>query len=398
MAEGNKWGRCKAFDGFKELLEELRSCYSRLNPKDGLCSRMGALDYPRGRDVAKEFIRGGIIRVMAAWEAYVQDVLKEAFDTVVEICGNDVLKEVFGAVEMCANDTEGSNSTDESLTRWPECHAVLHKAIERRVRKHPGCTEENLQQLFHHKATPMRIASLQQFLSKKSDSEKESILQVEVALDLAMNKDHLKELVDEHRDHMLRQLLTPLFDGDGGIDNAFRRLFGIVTNSKQDKFALSSKVVAMGNITHTFTFTGGRQLELEITRGDVMALNHVMRLYYGARCAFAHGDHRRTMAEVLQNFPKKACDLHVGDLKIAETLFELYQGIDKEGRRAKVEHLTLVNLCRFVSCAVHRLCLAIAHWVYDRFHICIWTYDPSRDESLKEQEEPLLTGLYDHEP
>ena len=331
------------------------------------------------QDVAMEFIRGGIIRVMAAWEAYVQDVLREAFDTVVEMCGDGSLVAL--------------------TTQWPECHAVLHKAIERHVRNslHGQRAHENeksLQKLLRERATPERIASLEQLLSGKSLAEKTAFLQVEVALDLSVNKDHWKTLLDEHRDHILKQPLTPVFDGNDGIDDAFRRLFGIVT---KDNFELSRKMAEMGKITQFFNTSDGQQLSQEITCGDVQTLHHVMHLYYGARCAFAHGDHRRTLGGVLQNFPKQSDDLEVGNPVIAHILFKLYQAIAKDGRKAAVEHLTLVHLCRFVFCAVHRLYLAIAHWVYDRFRKCIWTYDPSRDESIvleEEQEEPPLLDGY----
>ena len=393
MAKMDKWGKCKAYDGFKELLDELRRSYSMLNPKDGLCSPQGALS--DHKDVAMEFIRGGIIRVMAAWEAYVQDVLREAFDIVVEMCGN-----VPGGLVPLG--------LASLTTKWPEYHAVLHKAIERHVGSslHGNPAPENeksLKQLLHNESSPERITSLQRLLQKKSHSEKIAILQVEVALDLATNKDHLKKLLDEHRDHMLKQLVTPVFDGNDGIDDTFRRLFGI-----QDKndFELSSKMVDMGRITHLFYCNvvgdGSQVLKRQLEITHVQTLHHLMRFYYGARCAFAHGDHQRTLDRALHKFPKRPADLNVGDPKIAHVMFQLYQGIIKDGRKAIVNHLTLVHLCRFIFCAVHRLYLAIAHWVYDRFHECIWTYDPDRDESLvleqeqeeEEEDEGIIAQLY----
>ena len=79
---------CKSYNDFKEVHRKRREIYMALNPLKGpICGPEGC-PYPTKNPseipkVPMEFMRGAIVAIMATWEAYVRDILEEAFDEVV---------------------------------------------------------------------------------------------------------------------------------------------------------------------------------------------------------------------------------------------------------------------------------------------------------------------------
>jgi len=72
--------KCRAYDSFHKLHGQIRSRYSCLSPEETLEVEAKS---------RTEFIRGGIVAMMAAWESYVHDLLNEAFDDFVDVCSGE---------------------------------------------------------------------------------------------------------------------------------------------------------------------------------------------------------------------------------------------------------------------------------------------------------------------
>ena len=80
-----------ALQHFKQAMDSMMKNYTVLNPRDGLlCCSGGVLQNDDVRPAAQEFIRGGIVRAWVAWEAYISELLEEAFWKAIELgrtCG-----------------------------------------------------------------------------------------------------------------------------------------------------------------------------------------------------------------------------------------------------------------------------------------------------------------------
>ena len=80
-----------ALQHFKQAMDSMMKIYTVLNPRDGLlCHSGGVLQNDDGRPAAQEFIRGGVVRAWVAWEAYISELLEEAFWKAIELdrtCG-----------------------------------------------------------------------------------------------------------------------------------------------------------------------------------------------------------------------------------------------------------------------------------------------------------------------
>lgn len=117
-----------------------------------------------------EFIRGGMVSLIAAWESYVLDILDETFQLVTEICS-------------CSGKTKSPGILKE---RWPGCEEITTNGLR-----------------------------LSDYLN--SDSEEDL--------------DKVKTILDQHRIKVLHHTgFSPVFskDNPGGkrtIDEIFRQLF-----------------------------------------------------------------------------------------------------------------------------------------------------------------------------
>ena len=109
-----------------------------------------------------------------------------------------------------------------------------------------------------------------------------------------------------------------------------------------------------------------------------VALNDVIRLYYGARCVFAHGNKKRTFQEGGALFKFPSCETLQSrvrtDERIGKTLHHLFDLIESYGSTAWIQYLHLVNLQRFVMILAYRLCVAVSQVVFEEFGITIWNH------------------------
>jgi hypothetical protein len=324
--------KCKAYSAFYEVLVSIREKYKELNPKTGLVcgtDKDGPLASSNGppSETVMEFLRGGIISTMAAWEAYVHDLLEEAFERVLELGQGDLslLKE-----------------------KWHRCETVIQDAFDKRVAGEYG--------------------------DKKLPAGK-------VAFELMKKPAPWEDLLKDERDHGLRQL-QPVFGGPNGIDNIFERMF-IRKEKKAGKEdekekSISQRVVNFGGVNYRFRHAPIPDGEVQVEIRDIKTLNHILRLYYGVRCVFAHGQRERTINEggVLQKFP----DALIVTKEASVKLIDLYKRIKEHGRRAHVNYFILVNMNRFILNVARLLFKAIAQWFFESFHISMWGYRPDLQE------------------
>ena len=239
----SRYLRCEQYDTFIERFGDLRSKNSALNDVIWMGSKSQGWSKQECRDLQMVYYRSSIIGILATWEAYVQDLFEEVKDIIVKSVNSDV------------HDLSGS---------WKG--ALVKKAIEWEV-----------------------STSKKEVKTPKNE--------VDLCMQLIQDPQHWKTVVDTYMKKKLDNAvrLKPMFKGSKGIDNKFQALLGME--------CVLSEVIMEKVLSHKFIvdFKEEKQLLLE-TPDD---LDNLLRLYYGARCVFAHGQPKHTFGEegVLCNFP-----------------------------------------------------------------------------------------------
>ena len=254
------YGYTKTFATFKETLDGIRDCFQCLNPVDGdVCGPHKPLNVEGSRILhprAMEFVRGGIVRILALWEGFVKDVFREYF----------------------TNEFLSCNDLKEVKAKWPRCETAIQNAIEAKARK----------------------------LKKKTQANELDIPWKKVVFDALLDEEGWKTLLQEHLDRCLEKMNAPIFDiakpekqqgtsGDAqksacgeledGIDATFRNLF-----LPKNKTIRISQLIIDSGISYSCR-TGPKDSDIcEVSFKKVEQLWNVMWLYYGLRCVFAHGD------------------------------------------------------------------------------------------------------------
>ena len=207
----------------------------------------------------------------------------------------------------------------------------------------------------------------------------------DLAVDLYLEKPYTRiVLFQEHKQRALDQFTTPTFYGKHGIDAAFKALFGIDDDL--------STCVIQGEVKYSFL---GRSGNSELTVADRNVLNDIIRLYYGARCVFVHGQKERNFGKnaaldqnhfTMNHFYEMKKTM---DLDIIENFRGFYDRLREHGRNAHINYFSIVNLQRFVMVVALHLFRAVAKLVYDKFKIAIWGHS----DCMYEDEEESISGL-----
>ena len=110
----------KALIGLESFLDDLHKKYLVLSPQSG--SVANCLNYLTKPGVEhpslKEFIHGGVISTMCAWEAYIKNVLEEAFDIMIAEC--------LGSEQGCSFP----GNLYKMKKKWPYCQQAAHQKIK----------------------------------------------------------------------------------------------------------------------------------------------------------------------------------------------------------------------------------------------------------------------------
>lgn len=311
---------CEAYTSFLTILEEIRTKYQCLDfyADDAIPELMNPLPSRDLNQTGMEFIRGGIVAVMAAWESYVHDLFDEAFDAVLLICS--------GRERSLKNLRE----------KWPNCRKILER------------TMKNQKEIYS-------------LLEEGDDGSKKFWMQ----------------LLYEHRRSILDQRnLQPIFKWESDcrsntmtIDDLFMQLF------EYDEKKISQMLVEAAQNRYFILSPG--ELEVSLDTADptdtspVKALHNISRLYYGLRCVFVHGKKDKTLKDgALKDFPddESRFPLPDQDEKSRKVMnyIRLYGIIyDYERSRMHVSYLTFICITNFIRFAAIHLMRAVAKWIYE---------------------------------
>lgn len=300
--------KCRSYTKFTRDLEYHRGNSKKVNDK----GRSGPKEEWLDKDAFSEAYRGSFIHVVATWEKFVQDVLKETVEIVIECLAED---------ELCEE-----------------------------VRENP-CVKDLLREAF------------------KNDSRAQ-----------AGDKTSQAKALEEFKKTLLKSCsICPIFVGKGAIDNRFKSLF-------QTKKCLSKIIAEMQAVKCTF-FNRNIQKHDTFSLETPEIIDNVVRLHYGARCAFSHGNNKRTFQPggALHNFPDETVfKQQIGEAP-ASQLYTIYKYAEKYGKKARLHYYDLLNSQRFFHALAFRMFGAISFWVYDVFKVRIWKFDP--DKLVLKQEE-----------
>lgn len=296
------------------------------------------------RDANSQARRGSFIEVVATWEKYIQDILEETVETVFEC--------------ITRND-----SAQMALVH-PNARELMRKAVVHHVviGKHGQKSKKKFVNLTRHEAN-----AVDQIMS----------------VDIFVQPDLWKTLLNTYKQSLLSRCghVYPLFSRQDGIDSKFISIFETTS-------CLSEIIVEMGPIKYAF-FNKEKRKNEPIGLATSQSVNDVLRLYYGARCAFAHGKNDTTFQPggALHDFPaQEVFQERIGKAP-GDLLYIIYKYARDYGKIAWVYYYNLVNLQRFFLSLAFRLFGAISKWVYDEFGACIWNFDPDKFEPQAEIEQ-----------
>jgi hypothetical protein len=332
---------------FKKRFEEIRANYRALNPfvecgVAGESCKLGPDDDNGLHPSVKEFLRGGVISIWAIWEAFVKDVLAEAFD--------EVVRQVR---EM--NDHErktlAANLARLIIPRYPPPSWFMYDELLVEDRE-PFQTDKVEK---HKQKTLLTVYALLSHVNRKRPQDGSCI------------------------DKMFKQLLYPKPDFYLSVS----------------EFQLSTNI-PMKDMSYEYILRNtGQKPKFFINHCDL--LQDILRLYYGLRNSFCHGSNERTVKTgALSHFPSTTQDVeeqlrekatitldHAQDTpsddgcieELSIEIFKIYESIRVEGRSACVDYLTLLNMNRFILRVAHLLPVAIAKVTREHFQIRLWRYD-----------------------
>jgi hypothetical protein len=360
---------CNAYTIFTTVLKDIETHYSHLNPNNSAGSRLvkekGGYSTQKGNRAIQEYIKGGFVRIMASWEAYINDVMEEAFVILLDIVG------------------EGDLSTLKG--QWSHCQSLIQDAFKARTDKKPESMAAE-------------------------------------AFECMLDTDSWRTLLREKGQQLLSKM-NPFFHGDDGIDATFQKLFSPkksksgATNvasgggqqwvppkevasggsqqrvppknvkSKNGQLSLSETMASFSGAYEHFYKPRSQQDSLTQQRNgdpeksvllaDPATLCDILRLYYGVRCVLAHGKSEKTFKAggALHKFDAFKLEVPV---EVREHLAELYRRINNDRSHAQIDYHTLLSAERFLWRMARLMMLAIAEYFHSEFKVLIWKYDPHR--------------------
>lgn len=331
---------CVSFYEFMQMMENICKRYATLNPLEGdLFKHLKSSERPDGytlNDTGMEFIRGGIVATVVAWEKYVQDVFKEAFDIIIQV---------------------SSNKQENIENLWHKCDV---KAAIEKGRKRLKNRED------------------QEDWKKCLEAHSKNVLECRTVLPIFLGREP-----EKNEPMTIDTLFMQLFQVERGSNCISQLLIEIGAFNYTIRLNPKDRV----SIDLRLNDATGNELE-----SAIKALNNISRLYYGLRCTLVHGNNKKTLDGSLKDFPVDEENFSLpttckDSTTIAKHYIRLYMWIKKYGREVWVNYLTLLNITRFYKAAAHSLMLTLAKFLYDcsttdsREGILIWKFDPKRLKS-----------------
>lgn len=338
---------CSAYKNFRDLLKNIKTRYQDLNRKDGRLYQH-VKDDSIGEEVVKEFVRGGIVAIMAAWESFVLDLFEEAFGVVIDVCSTE----------------NGKKNLRCLQERWPTCRTIIYNEVELQAKT---------------KNRPIYEVVARKVVEGANERSNRG-------------KRHWRRMLDEHRDRILHtKTLLPIFNFSSidsenvmCIDELFQQLFlpqsqekekNKKQDNKQDKEqgkSLSDMLIECGGFKYPIRIPDNSEILVTLESAKmsdhsaVAALCNISRLYYGLRCVLVHGKPRKTLTGVLKYFPDDPDNFPLparNDRRVKKYFVELFNSVKQDGRNAEVCYQTLYNLGSFLTVAAKYLMKTVAKWI-----------------------------------
>lgn len=213
--------------------------------------------------MATELVRGGIVRMWTVWEAFIHDLLSEAFEVSIQ------------AGTMCTATCTGCNDPsehDHQSVNTEQISSLHEVGIQVNTICTCGCSTKHLASLNQKWKLSRTIIQAQ---IKQRMSEKNACHEV-IAYNLLREKDCWKNLLREYLDATIRNM-QPVFVGENGIIATFQKLF-------HKKMIVSKDMVDFFR-TISFTYTSRECGDVKLQIAELEGLHDTLRLYYGVRCA-----------------------------------------------------------------------------------------------------------------
>lgn len=362
-----------AYRSLHETMNNISETYTSLNPVDGLIGGPGGL---QGHDaILREFVRGGIVRAWAVWEAFVDELVEDAFELAIIISSSRT------------NINPYAPSTDQEqlgllMDNWPISHTILRTQIGQRMKA--KTTTDQFED--HHD---------QDTESKESGKKKPPEM---IALNLLLEKHCWQHLLWEYMTSEVNKMPHGVFLGDTGIDNTFSALFHKKMRVSQDvvEYVCRTRRDGVEFIGMSYYYqlpARGPTQCANILIKEAEGLHNMLRLYYGLRCAFSHGSTKKTLEHgALKNFPVEPEGIKIvgtdrvggpENQNVAKSLSDLYREVCTNGKNAIVYYADLLNMIRFLRLCARMLLYVIARWIYNTFNVTVWRYNPFKDRNCK---------------
>ena len=288
-----------SYTKFQTEMDKIGERFTPLNPKDGYLYeqlRKKDDDLIILNEAGMEFIRGGIIATVAAWEGFVLDLFKEAFEILVKV-------------------GSGQPASIEKLKGiWPGCDAAIENG---KKGKQPVAVPYD--DLTRHSKKVLEHCSFQPiFIGRPLKTNlKEEFMHIDRKF---------VELFQADRTS-LSQLVIQV--------GTFNYSMPYTGNWKDPRVILHERDTSNPNYEYA-----------------LKALNNISRLYYGLRCILGHSHYQKTLEGSLRDFPKSEDTFHLPTAckrkeEIAKYYTRLYCWIEEHNREVWVNYQTLLIIKRF---------------------------------------------------
>lgn len=305
---------CDAYDSFQKRLTEIGSKYDYLNPMKGeVCPKL----LERGSDgklneLGREFIRGGIVAVMAAWDSYVHDLFNEAFDTVITVCSGQ------------------EKRFERLIKQWPASSEIIREVIK---------THENICE----------------------DADLESNKFWIELLNL-----HRRSIVDQRTLHPIFNFMAAYKEDAMTIDGMFMQLFQHKKQKTSIQQKISYMVLEAADSQPFLLYPGEHEVTLVPTKEGITALHIISRLYYDLRGRVVDGKKKKIFQDTPNDFPKVNFLHTQGDGNVDDReqhYITLYEQVINE-RNVEVDYMVFLSVVHFISFTAKHLKQAMAKWIY----------------------------------
>ena len=283
-------GRCYAYEELKRQLQDQCTTYLKLHPNKEIGKgRYIDKGEPVPNKEISEYLRGGVISTMAVFEAFLGNIMAEAFDRIIYehkcCCGCTC-----SGLRECSCKCEVGKGS-ESLCKSTMCMHAFKLALQCDAKPSASSVAQRAQEVMFGKKSP-------------------------------------EELLVGYRDSLVDG--TPLLHS---FDEAFSKLLGPLGEKRNDKQVSDFIFSVAGQQPINYLYVLNDEFHSKITIGDKETLCAILRLWYGIRCISADGMAHKTIESrdgALKNFPEcSKCKKKSDNIEMLKNAGKLCQYLDE---------------------------------------------------------------------